>query len=818
MTVARTVALVRPARPTARAAPTAARRGHRRPTSSSSAPASPACGRRTTCSRPTRRSRCSSSRREVAGFGASGRNGGWCSALFPVSADALARRHGRGRGARDARGDARHRRRGRWRRRGRADRLRLRLRRHRHARPQPRRSSTGSRDEVAADARLGRRGAPARRRRRRASTCAPPGVLGGSWTPDCARVQPARLVRGLLDVVRAARRAHRRGHPRAAALAPRRRHRPRHRARPLGASARPRRGRATLPGRAARVAPGVLAHDRHRAAARRASGRRSASSRAQTFTDARHLIVYGQRTADDRLAFGGRGAPYHLGSTIGPRTTRSTPRPRTCERTLVDLFPCSTAPRSRTAGAARSPCRATGTRRSGSTPTTGIAWAGGYVGDGVATDEPRGRTLADLVTGADSPLVRLPWVDHRSPAWEPEPVRWAGITAARRADRVGGPHGGADRSREPAGRGCSARSSGTERVRARARISCARARAQTSAASTASRRQGVRRRAVVLVAAPARRSSRCRGTRSARSGTPRRTPRSPRCRPPGGSPTPRRPRGPAGRPRTRPRPAARTSTPSPASSRTAARRGTRSGQDSPSAMGSRMSGGDACASVEPSTNSTMECTTDCGCTTTVMSSTGTSNSRCASISSRPLFISVEELIVTTGPIDHVGCASACCGVTALTSSWDQPRNGPPEAVRINRRTSRVRAAAQRLRDGRVLGVDRHDLVGSLPRGVHQPAADDERLLVGEREGAARPQRGERRPQPDRACDAVEHDVGTAAGQLASTPARRRAPRPRAGRHAGAPPPVGSRPRRSTPPARAPAGPAARRPRRPPTDP
>ena len=74
-----------------------------------------------------------------------------------------------------------------------------------------------------------------------------------------------------------------------------------------------------------------------------------------------------------------------------------------------------------------------------------------------------------------------------------------------------------------------------------------------------------------------------------------------------------------------------------------------------------MSGGDACASVEPSTNSTIECTTDCGCTTTVMSSTGTSNSRCASMSSRPLFISVDELIVTTGPIDQVGCASACCG-------------------------------------------------------------------------------------------------------------------------------------------------------------
>ena len=60
-------------------------------------------------------------------------------------------------------------------------------------------------------------------------------------------------------------------------------------------------------------------------------------------------------------------------------------------------------------------------------------------------------------------------------------------------------------------------------------------------------------------------------------------------------------------------------------------------------MGSRMSGGLAWASVEPSTNSTMECTTDCGWTTTSIRSNGTSNSRCASMTSRPLFISVAEL-------------------------------------------------------------------------------------------------------------------------------------------------------------------------------
>jgi glycine/D-amino acid oxidase-like deaminating enzyme len=60
---------------------------------------------------------------------------------------------------------------------------------------------------------------------------------------------------------------------------------------------------------------------------------------------------------------------------------------------------------------------------------TGLAWAGGYVGDGVATTNLAGRTLADMITGTDSHLTRLPWVGHRSPQWEPEPLRWLGVNA-----------------------------------------------------------------------------------------------------------------------------------------------------------------------------------------------------------------------------------------------------------------------------------------------------------------------------------------------------------------------------------------------------
>ncbi len=66
---------------------------------------------------------------------------------------------------------------------------------------------------------------------------------------------------------------------------------------------------------------------------------------------------------------------------------------------------------------------------SATTESTGAAWAGGYFGQGVASANLAGRTLADLIGGVDSELAQLPWVGHRSPDWEPEPLRWLGVHA-----------------------------------------------------------------------------------------------------------------------------------------------------------------------------------------------------------------------------------------------------------------------------------------------------------------------------------------------------------------------------------------------------
>ena len=152
-----------------------------------------------------------------------------------------------------------------------------------------------------------------------------------------------------------------------------------------------------------------------------------------TFADLRHLIIYGQRTADGRLVFGGRGAPYHFRSAVQPSFDRVPSVFAALRATLIELFPALadvvvTHAWGGPIGIARDWCASVGLDSS-----TGLGWAGGYVGDGLSTTNLAGRTLADLVLGRDSELTRLPWVGHRSKNWEPEPLRWLGINAGLRA-------------------------------------------------------------------------------------------------------------------------------------------------------------------------------------------------------------------------------------------------------------------------------------------------------------------------------------------------------------------------------------------------
>ncbi|WP_432510590.1 NAD(P)/FAD-dependent oxidoreductase [Kineococcus sp. SYSU DK001] len=365
---------------------------------------------------------------ERVGFGASGRNGGWCSTLLPQSAAALTAEHGPA-AARALRAAMR----------GTLDEVERFVRAEdvdcHFARggtvvvarnPAQLARATA---EVAADERAG---GPERLRlldaQRTREVVGVTRALGATYTPDCARVHPLRLVRGL------ARAVERRGGrvvegTRALGLRPRRvdtdrgRVRARHVVRATEAWTERFSRREVVP-----VYSLVVATEPLPAAFWAHAG----LARAETFSDHRHVVVYGQRTADDRLVFGGRGAPYHLGSAVRPEFDREERVFRALRETVRDMFPLLAGARFTHAwggplGIARDWHAAVRYD-----PATGLGSAGGYVGDGVGASNLAGRTLADAITGTDSELLRLPWFGHVPPRWEPEPLRWAAVTAGLR--------------------------------------------------------------------------------------------------------------------------------------------------------------------------------------------------------------------------------------------------------------------------------------------------------------------------------------------------------------------------------------------------
>lgn len=151
-----------------------------------------------------------------------------------------------------------------------------------------------------------------------------------------------------------------------------------------------------------------------------------------TFADDRYLVIYGQRTADNRLAFGGRGVPYLFGSRIRARTEQNLQAHRLIAATLADLLPkvADAQITHRWGGVLAIPRNWMPFVRFD--PSTGQGELGGYVGEGVAASNLAGRTLAELICGLDTERTSLPLVGVRSRNWEPEPLRWLGVRTSRR--------------------------------------------------------------------------------------------------------------------------------------------------------------------------------------------------------------------------------------------------------------------------------------------------------------------------------------------------------------------------------------------------
>lgn len=375
--------------------------------------------------------------KNVCGFGASGRNGGWASALFPIHDEGVVARWGleslthlrhvlyeavaslgavaaaEGVDAHVVRGGT------------------VSLARTPAQAARLRSQVEASHRLGVAESDLAWLDAEAAAERLRATR-----VLGATYTPHCARVHPARLARGLAAAVerRGARVYEGTAVSRIVA---------RPGARPAAVTVggvvsadyvvRATEGfTPTLPGLRRAVVP---LYSLMVATAPLSDGVWDAVGLAgrETFNDDRNLIIYGQRTADGRIAFGGRGSPYHLGSTVEPRFDADARVFERLEATLRDLLPGLDAevthrwggplamPRDRVPSAVVD-------------HATGLAAAGGYTGDGVVLSRVAATALADLIIDpeADTGATRLPFVHRSSRRWPVEPLRWLGINAGLR--------------------------------------------------------------------------------------------------------------------------------------------------------------------------------------------------------------------------------------------------------------------------------------------------------------------------------------------------------------------------------------------------
>ncbi|MGI5487380.1 NAD(P)/FAD-dependent oxidoreductase [Microtetraspora malaysiensis] len=260
------------------------------------------------------------------------------------------------------------------------------------------------------------------------------GAVAATWSPHCARIQPAKLARGLADAVRALGVDLFEGTP-VTAIEP---------------------GRAVTPYGAVRAAhvlrctegftATVPGHHRDWLPMNSSlivteplppevwetigwEGR-------ELLGDMAHYYMYAQRTADDRIAFGGRGRPYLYGSRVDERGHTHDWTVDALWGLLTSFFPAVASSQvahawSGVLGVPRDWCATVGLDRA-----TGLGWAGGYTGHGVTTTNLAGRTLRDLVLGRETPLTGLPWVDRRVRAWEPEPLRWLGVHSMYRLYRI----------------------------------------------------------------------------------------------------------------------------------------------------------------------------------------------------------------------------------------------------------------------------------------------------------------------------------------------------------------------------------------------
>ena len=170
----------------------------------------------------------------------------------------------------------------------------------------------------------------------------------------------------------------------------------------------------------------------------------------ETVASLKYTVDYLSKTADGRILFGGRGAPYHFCSRIEPEYDRHAATHRMLMDNVRTWFPrLKDVKFTHTWGGPLGwprdfmPTMAFD-------PKENLATARGYTGNGVSTANLAGRVLTNLITGTRSELASLPCVNHHSRNWESEPFRYLGVRFVQRsymkldqeAERTGEPPSG----------------------------------------------------------------------------------------------------------------------------------------------------------------------------------------------------------------------------------------------------------------------------------------------------------------------------------------------------------------------------------------
>ncbi|APV42669.1 FAD-dependent oxidoreductase [Pseudomonas frederiksbergensis] len=159
-------------------------------------------------------------------------------------------------------------------------------------------------------------------------------------------------------------------------------------------------------------------------------------SRGQAFSESSRQVTYGQRTADNRLVFGARGG-YQFAARLRHNFDLTTSEVELRRYLFGELFPQLKNVRITHAWGGNLGMSRRFKPHMLCDPASGIALSGGYGGEGVGASNLGGRTLADLILQRDTELVRQPWVIHGGldtlRAWEPEPCRWLGYNAIIRS-------------------------------------------------------------------------------------------------------------------------------------------------------------------------------------------------------------------------------------------------------------------------------------------------------------------------------------------------------------------------------------------------